>query len=838
MSTSSTDAPETTDATDTTSRRQRLWAIFVISLAGLVLEVAYTRVVSYKLWYYYVYLVIGLALLGIGSGATAVVLSRRLREASTSTILRRGSYLGAASIVLGYVVIALLPIDTVTLWSYGTGASFKSIGALLIICLTLFATFLSVGVMVSTLLGRGGEEVSRLYFYDLVGAGLGCAVVVYLVVLLGPPGTIALSAALMAANGVVFTPKAPAALRPLGAAFAVLLLVLGLVQGLLPDVKPETSKVQRPKDGWEYSGWGPVFRVDVGPVYGREDAKWLIHDATYGSAIHQFDGNPKSETRFNDDPRKWPFDVLQTPPDRQLIIGSAGGNEILASLYRGSKQIDAVELNPVTVKIVKDRFKDYTGDLTSFDQVNLTNGDGRTYLAKTDKKYDLVWFVAPDSYAANNAASSGAFVLSESYLYTADMLTETLNHLSDRGIGVAQFGETDFKNKPNRTARYLFTLREAFRRIGVTDPSKHILVATSEDPLSSGLSTIMIKRTPFTPEEISRFQQTVPATKLGQPIYAPGEVLSDSLVTKIPGASAEELEKLRQSYPYEIGEITDDRPFFWHFAGFDDVVRKISHPINANDREDSVGERVLLLLLAIASVFAIAFLILPFIVVKQQWKALPAKGPSAVYFAALGLGFMLFEITMIQRLSLYLGYPTYSLTVTLASILIFTGIGALLTNRITMAPSKVLVRALGVLVLLAVVYRLALTPLTEATLGAPFFVRVLIAFLVLAPLGLCLGMFMPLGLRTVAGLSEHADEYVAWGWAINGAFSVIGSVLTTILAMSYGFRNVQLMALVLYGVAALSFTRIRGGATPATDGGDDGGDDVGDGELVAAADNS
>ncbi|MFM7064832.1 MAG: hypothetical protein ACKO04_15285, partial [Actinomycetes bacterium] len=350
MSTSSTDAPETT--TDTT-RRQRLWSIFVISLAGLVLEVAYTRIVSYKLWYYYVYLVIGLALLGIGSGATAVVLSRRIREASTSTILRRGSYLGAASIVLGYLLIARLPIDTVALWSYGTGASFKSIGALLLICLTLFATFLSVGVMVSTLLGRGGEDVSRLYFYDLVGAGLGCAVVVYLVVLLGPPGTIALSAALMAANGVVFTPKAPAALRPLGAAFAVLLLVLGLVRGALPDVKPETSKVQRPQDGWEYSDWGPVFRVDVGPVYDRTDAKWLIHDATYGSAIHEFDGNPKSQTRFNDDPRKWPFDVLQTPPDRQLIIGSAGGNEILASLYRGSKQIDAVELNPVTVRIVK-----------------------------------------------------------------------------------------------------------------------------------------------------------------------------------------------------------------------------------------------------------------------------------------------------------------------------------------------------------------------------------------------------------------------------------------------------------------------------------------------------
>lgn len=817
MSTTDTAAP------DTTTRRQRIWAIFVISLAGLVLEVAYTRVVSYKLWYYYVYLVIGLALLGIGSGATAVVLSPRLRRAPTDVVLRRGSYLGAASIVVGYLVIARLPIDTVALWSYGSGASFKAVAVLLVICFTLFATFLSVGVMVSTLLGRGGEDVSRLYFADLVGAGLGCAMVVYLVVLVGPPGAIALSAALLAANGVVFTPRAPAALRPLGAAFTVLLLVLGVVKGALPDVRPEATKVQQPKEGWEYSAWGPVFRVDVGPVFGRADAKWLIHDATYGSAIHQFDGNPKSQTRFNDDPRKWPFDVLGTPPDRQLIIGSAGGNEILASLYRGSKQIDAVELNPVTVGIVKDRFKKYTGDLTSFDQVHLTNGDGRTYLARTDKKYDLVWFVAPDSYAANNAASSGAFVLSESYLYTADMLTETLQHLSDRGVGVAQFGEFDFANKPNRTSRYLLTAREAFRRIGVKDPSKHILVATSEDPLSSGLSTIMLKRTPFTPEEVRRFKATVPATKLGRPVYAPGDPAGTTLVTKIPTASENEIDSLRRSYPYEVGAITDDRPFFWHFAGFDDVVRKIARPINPNDREDSVGERVLLLLLAIASVFAVAFLLLPFVVVKQQWKALPAKGASAVYFAALGLGFMLFEITMIQRLSLYLGYPTYSLTVTLASILIFTGVGSLLSSRVTTSAARVLPRVLGLLVALAVLYRLVLTPLTDGTLGAPFVVRVLVAFVVLAPLGLCLGMFMPIGLRTVAGLSEHADEYVAWGWAINGAFSVIGSVLTTILAMSYGFRNVQLIALVLYGVAALAFTRIRrpDGTTDVTSSSDD-----------------
>jgi hypothetical protein len=218
---------------------------------------------------------------------------------------------------------------------------------------------------------------------------------------------------------------------------------------------------------------------------------------------------------------------------------------------------------------------------------------------------------------------------------------------------------------------------------------------------------------------------------------------------------------------------------------------------------------VLLLLLVIAALFAVVFLLLPFLFIRKEWKALPAKGISAVYFAALGLAFMLYEVTMIQRLTEYLGFPTYSLTVTLASILVFTGVGALLSNRFADNPKRALPVILGALVALTVFYRFALSPLTEATLSAPFAVRVLISFALLAPLGLCLGMFMPLGLRTVGAMSDHADEYVAWGWAINGVFSVIGSVLTTILSMSWGFRTVQVVALGIYLFAGLALWQLR-----------------------------
>ena len=158
-----------------------------------------------------------------------------------------------------------------------------------------------------------------------------------------------------------------------------------------------------------------------------------------------------------------------------LIIGAAGGHEIQASLTYGAGQIDAVELNPVTVSLLRDTFADYAGNITEHPDVNYVQGEGRTYLARSDETYDIVWFVAPDSYAASNAATAGAFVMSESYLYTREMIEEAFDHLSPGGVIVAQFGDLDFAARPMRTARYLVTARAAIADdIGGDDFADHV----------------------------------------------------------------------------------------------------------------------------------------------------------------------------------------------------------------------------------------------------------------------------------------------------------------------------------------------------------------------------
>jgi hypothetical protein len=782
--------------------------IFLICFASLLLEISYTRVISFKLFYYYTYLVIGLALLGIGSGAVLTSISKRLRRARTDTILMVGCLAGAASVIVGYLVVARISVSSLSIWDYGTQDSMVNFAAIVVICLALFASFIWIGVMVSTLFGRKTEGIGKLYFADLVGAGLACAVVVWFISTIGPPRTIALAGTVLAGVGVYVAARTRSRGLPVGVVLTGGLAVCVVASGVLPDVVPDVQKAE--VGGADYSSWSPIFRIDTAML---PNGLLLNHDGMLGSVIKPWDGDVDSLAgdlyNFDGDPRAYPFAVLDTAPERVMIIGAAGGHEVLASLHFQADKIDAIELNPLTYKLVTDVYADFDGHLADHPGVNYRTGDGRSFLARSDKSYQLIWYPAPDSYSATNAATAGAFVLSESYLYTTETVRESLDHLTEDGIVATQFGELDFQNKPNRTTRYVATVRAALEAEGVDDPGRHVVVATSGSGGNSVLSTVLVKREPFTDEEIQAFKDKGAEIEGNTLRYAPGEP-QDNSVTNVLTLPADEQRAYLDNYPYDVDAISDNGPFFWHFARFSDVLRNYTDPIKlGQDREDAIGERVIILLLVLAATLAAIFLLLPFMTMRKVWRSFPRKTTSAVYFAALGFGFMFFEITLIQRLILFLGYPTYSLTVTLASLLVFTGVGALLSARFKGHVEQVTKIMAGVVVLLGLAYLFLLPMLTDALLSTPLMLRVLATFVVLAPLGIFLGMFMPLGLGAVSALTSHGEEYVAWGWAVNGFASVIGSVLTTIIAMTFGFNLVLALAVVTYLVALAVLRRLR-----------------------------
>jgi spermidine synthase len=792
--------------------RKLYFETFFISLAVILLEVSYTRVFSFKLVYYFTYLVIGIALLGLGSGGVLVAIFDRLRRASPERLVLGCALAAAFSVLGGYFLIALLRLNLfrMVMWiTQGShwGAVSLELAKLAVVCVTLFVPFLSAGIALAKIFASQTERISRLYAIDLLGAALGCMIVIPAITVISPPGAVFLSGLAFAFAGLPLaratgrTATAPAVVAAAG------LLVGVLFPGALPD--PVRDRVKGGDVPAIFSRWSPVFRVDVVPVPGTVPAtNFLVHDGTLGSSMLQYDGDPASLSRYDTMDRSYPFRLLGPEPD-VAIIGSAGGNEILASLRLGARHITGIELNPVTVSLLTTHFADFTGNIARHPKVTLVNAEGRSYLKSAGKEFDLIWLVAPDSYAAMNAATSGAFVLSESYLYTKEMIVEALEHLDANGILCAQFGEIEFATKPNRVVRYLGTAREAFAELGVGGFDRHVMVAVSPGFGKLESATILIRKSPFTEADIRTFKETAAKLEGGRVVYTWADADPQSTITKAIRLDGAERDTFYASLPYRVGPITDDSPFFWHFVGFDQVLFG-EDQVRLNV-EEGIGERLLLVLLAVATTFAAVFLLLPLAVVRDVWAQIPYKLNAGLYFAGLGFGFMLIEVCLIQRLTLFLGYPTYSLTVTLFSLLVSTGIGSFLSERYGSDRNRVLAALVGALIVLVVFYRFGLTPLVDVAVGWPFTLRVVMTVAFLLPLGFCLGAFMPIGLRSVAAVTPYHEQYVAWCWAVNGFCSVVASVLATILAMTVGFNAVILVGLACYLVGVSAFLRLPSG---------------------------
>ena len=787
------------------AKKSFYFEIFAVSLAAILLEISYTRIFSFKVIHYFTYLIIGIALLGLGTGGVLVAISRRLREADTGRLISKLSFAGGACVLASYFFIALAPLNI-----HALIAEPIEIPKLLGVSILLMIPFSIVGIIVSTILSVRPESASRLYGTDLIGAALGCLLCIPLMELLDPPRVVILAGLILTIAGFPAAIRS-ALLRTVGAAIGIVLMLFLLQDEMLPEPIVDKGKPydkSRASGLVSFSKWNPVFRVDVSlsPLGGGP--KYLIHhDGLVGSGLHEFDGDfADNNQNRNFSSRAAPFEVLADAP-RVLIIGSAGGYEILASLFFGASHVTGVELNPVTISLLTDVYSDFTGRLHENPRVTLINGDGRWFLKQTQNKYDLIWFVNPDSYAAMNASTSGSFVLSESYLYTVEMISESLEHLTDQGIICALFGEFDIHKNPLRTLRYLSTARQAFTESDILPFSDHVTVSIGSSGIRHYLlSTVILSNQPLAKAQVERLRETVRLDK-GKVRYVPGRTKPSTIYSAITIPDSE-IEGWLAAYPFRIDPIYDDSPFFWHFTRFRDALKELGRIGNydySTSFEYVMGEQVSIVLLTLIIVCATFFLFLPFVFIRKIWLEIPYKWRTGVYFASLGLGFMFFEVALIQMLTLLLGYPTYSLSVTLFGILVFSGIGSILSGRYASQRNRALGILLAILAGLMVFYNLGMHGIIESALGYPLAVRVLLAVTMIAPLGLCLGAFLPIGIGTVAKTTQHSREYVAWAWAVNGFFSVMASILSTILAMAIGFKLVLLLAVGIYaiGVCAL-----------------------------------
>jgi hypothetical protein len=752
-------------------RFRTLLALALVTGTTLAYQVALTRLLASVLAYHYSFLAISIALLGTGAGALALYiwprtfLRRRLRDALCM-------WAAIYAVFLFVTPLLLVQLDL----SDSRGVDAKFIANLVLACVIASPAAFASGVVVALAIRGYAAHVGRVYAYDLVGAGLGAFLIVPALSVDDAPTLLAVLGLIAAAAAVLFAERRSSWRRvAVAVAAGGLVLVMIAETTSLLYLDPRYNQPGRVADRW-----GPLSRV-VGyrlPDPARQ-FDLMFYDRVFAPVPVVRGDDLPNWADLGLGPQSIAYQL--TGPGQTLVIGGGGGRDIYNALSSGQR-VDVIELNRDIERVVDDDLGGDSGHPYSRPGVHTTIGDGRSVLSRRDKKYDVIHIGFTDTLSANSAQG---FALTENNLYTTEAFQEYFDHLAPDGFLVV----TRLRKLVGEEAlRATVLTLQALEERGVAHPERNVVVVRGHDVLPSEFETVIASTRPFTAAQLDEVRRL--ATERGDGIvYAPdgpyvGE-WAELAQARSPGAFC-------SSYHLDVCAPTDDKPFFFNMKRIGDFGSKTAGFIYSVDPYD-------LLLVTAAILVALCALgfVLPLAATRKRLGR-PRAG-SLVYFAAIGLGFLLVEIVMVQRLVLFLGFPTYALSVVLFALLIFSGVGSAISPRLP-DPRRTLPLVLAGAVAVVVVSGFGFGSWLREMISLPFGARVVIASALIAPIGVVLGMAMPMGLGRFRGL--YPDS-VAYAWGVNGIASVLASVLGVVLVLGYGFVIASLVAAGCYGVALL-----------------------------------
>jgi len=803
--------------------------LFLVTLSTLTYQLLLTRTFSVTMYYHFAFVAISVTMFGMSVGALAVFLRPSLFV--PERVIRHlalGSALFAAAIVLSYLTHLAIP--------FLIEPSLVSAYALALTYAALSVPFVLSGVVVSLALTRFPSQVSALYAADLTGAALGCLIVGPLLQLTDAPSAVMATSAVTAMAATLFASESGTAGRRsrqllIGcAALALALTGAAVVHGVAARHNAGWLRLIWVKGQYEarplVERWNSFSRIRV---IGNADrvirpSGWglsstlppdrtahelhLDIDSYAGTELTEYHGDPVAVDHLK-------YDVTNVahylrPDSRVIVVGTGGGRDVLSALAFNQRQVTGVEINEGIIDLVNRRFGDFTGHLDRDPRVQFVNDEARSYLARLDDRADLIQISLIDTWAAT---ASGAFVLTENSLYTVEAWRIFLEHLAPRGmLSVSRWYYAD---RPGEVYRLATLASATLMQMGMTRPGDHYAIVRARPAAApdapDGVGTMLLSRDPLSVHDLDALEAV--ASKMHFEIVQSPRFSADDTFAAI--ASGTRMRDAVAGHPLNISAPTDDTPFFFHMLRLRDVFNTARWHDQGIVRFNMTAVGVLGVLMLTVLVLTTACIAVPLWVARSRARSQervrrhPGSPPGVahylVFFAAIGFGFMLVEISQVQRLTIFLGHPIYSLSVVLFSLLLSSGLGSLSTALLRSDAQRQSATLLALLVLVLVGFGLLTPVLIHRFEAASTPIRIAISVAMLVPIGFFMGMPFPLGIgRALA----EAPSIAPWLWGVNGAASVCASVLVVVIALGWGISAAFWVGSVCYGIALVALIGI------------------------------
>ncbi len=785
--------------------------MFLIAMATLVFEITLSRLLSVITWYHLGFFAISVAMLGMTAGAIRVFLRPDLFD--QHTLLRSCAlhcYLFSLSVLLALLVVCFVPVPGELSGADGWRSAFLLAG----ITVAIAAPFYFSGVTISALLSRSDLSVNRIYAADLAGAASGCLLALWALSSMDTPSVALLAGVLGVAAGHLLLPDAQ--MRPrwlfISAACAALLLVGNLTSGL---ISPAYIKSKQAPRAIVFDDWNSYSRVMMGEEFDGPPSLWggdreKMKSMRSRQHYLNIDGVAGTSMRYFKTPEdvehlKW--DVTNVayhlrPQGGAAIVGVGGGRDVQAAVLFGHQRVLGIELNPIFVDLLKGPYRDFVG-VADHPAVELVVDDARSYFANHPERFAVLQMSLIDTWATTGA---GAFSLSENGLYTIEAWRLLLSRLAGGGLlTVSRWYDAE---NASETGRALSLAVASLLHSGVDKPSQHLAMVSH-----GKVATLLLSLQPLSQQDISNLDAAV--QQYGhQLLLAPGKEPTDLLLQKMVAAeSMADLLSINEQSALNLSPPTDQSPYFFNMLKLAGVWEVLSGGVtNAGVVKGNINATVtLVFLIALLTVLTVLGVLLPLLMLYRREAGSSGASLAAIlFFCFIGAGFMTVEIALLQRLSVFLGHPTYALGILLFSIIASTGLGSFVSDRLFFQRRDVLMglsllTAISVLLLQELVSYLMLNYSGERVM-----VRIFLSVAAIFPLGILLGCFFPAGMRQARALYPSAAP---WFWGLNGIFGVLFSSLAVFISIYVSISTNFYLGALFYSLTAFCFYRIYGEPT-------------------------